>query len=579
MTTTPDSAPERIWMADNDPSERWPLYTRGNVGEVFPLVVYPLSWSIYGGEAENGWRQAYRDFGVVAAGDFGDDPMVILGVFGGYCYINASYVRMVGLRAPGSSVEAIDQQFFGESDAPPYVPRPGDKNLKASLRIAKGLGKTLFAKSLPALEEDKQKVDEWLASVPPLDSSDEELLAVFTRFQPVFRHLFHHHLLTTTQVTVGAAMVAELCEKKLGDLNLQIPLLGGIGDVESAAPSTSLWALGRQVAVSPELTRVYDEGFDGLDQRLAAEPMAAEYLVAFGAFIDEFGFRGPNEWDLSSDTWELKPRLAHAAVDRMRNAASDHAPGIQSGQLKARRAEATAEARSRLSRPDRVQFDRALASAHLFSQGRERSKTSIIRAVHSTRLVQRELARRAHERGGPADPVDSCLLTLEEFTEFVADPTPWLDTIAERRARHLELSERIPPFVFSGPQPPPDTWERRDSKADVVDPGAALQGIAGCAGKAQGRARVVLDPSDPGSLGPGDVLVAPITDPSWTPLFVPAEAVVVDVGAVMSHAVIVSRELGIPCVVSVTDATRKIPDGALIEVDGDTGQVTVLELP
>ena len=71
--------------------------------------------------------------------------------------------------------------------------------------------------------------------------------------------------------------------------------------------------------------------------------------------------------------------------------------------------------------------------------------------------------------------------------------------------------------------------------------------------------------------------MAPLTDPSWTPLFVPVEAVVVDVGGQMSHAVIVSRELGLPCVVSVTGATGSIPDGAIIEVDGAAGTVTVLE--
>jgi pyruvate,water dikinase len=71
--------------------------------------------------------------------------------------------------------------------------------------------------------------------------------------------------------------------------------------------------------------------------------------------------------------------------------------------------------------------------------------------------------------------------------------------------------------------------------------------------------------------------VAPLTDPSWTPLFVPVEAVVVDVGGQMSHAVIVSRELGLPCIVAVTGATRSIPDGALVEVDGAAGTVTVVE--
>jgi rifampicin phosphotransferase len=95
----------------------------------------------------------------------------------------------------------------------------------------------------------------------------------------------------------------------------------------------------------------------------------------------------------------------------------------------------------------------------------------------------------------------------------------------------------------------------------------------------EGRARVILDSNDPTDLDPGDILVAPITDPSWTPLFVPAAGVVVDVGAPLSHAIIVSRELGIPCVISATDATRRIPNGALIRVDGNTGAVTILEMP
>jgi pyruvate,water dikinase len=72
------------------------------------------------------------------------------------------------------------------------------------------------------------------------------------------------------------------------------------------------------------------------------------------------------------------------------------------------------------------------------------------------------------------------------------------------------------------------------------------------------------------------VLIAPQTDPAWTPLFVPAAAVVVNVGATITHAVIVCRELGLPCAVSVGDATLRIPDGAMVEVDGTAGTVTLL---
>ena len=89
----------------------------------------------------------------------------------------------------------------------------------------------------------------------------------------------------------------------------------------------------------------------------------------------------------------------------------------------------------------------------------------------------------------------------------------------------------------------------------------------------------MLDAADPHGLEPGDILVAPQTDPSWVPLFVSAAAVVVNVGAMGSHAMIVSRELGVPCVASVADATSIIPDGATITVDGNAGTVTIDALP
>lgn len=101
------------------------------------------------------------------------------------------------------------------------------------------------------------------------------------------------------------------------------------------------------------------------------------------------------------------------------------------------------------------------------------------------------------------------------------------------------------------------------------------QGVAACAGVATGPARVLNDPSQADEFEPGEILVAPGTDPSWTPLFVSSAAVVVDVGAPMSHAAIVSRELGIPYAASYTDATRQITNGTVITVDGAAGTVAI----
>jgi pyruvate,water dikinase len=576
---------EKIWVADDQASTRFPVYTRGNVGEVFPTVVSPLTWALFGKAAEDGWRDAFADFGVVVEGDFGDDPMCVLGVFGGYCYLNASYIRIFAVRTPGLSVAEMDQSFFGNAAAPPYVARPGDKNIRASLRAGRTLWRTLAATALPELEDDKVVVNDFLAGAPNVgEATDAELIAYVHGFVPLFRQLFRRHISVTFRASVGPGLLAQLCAKQLDDPTLAMKLLAGIGSVESAEPSMALWDLSRLVAGDTELGALFDGGIAAVGALLdttatAGEPAGlAEFRQRFAAFLAEFGSRGPNEWEGSSPTWGTNPALALAAIDRLRMSDADHDPRDQQARLQRERLAATDEARRRLRPGPRQIFDRALRSAQLFCQGRERSKTTVIRALHGVRLAELELARRARDRGGPPDLADMWLVNTEEWPEYVARPSAFLAVIDERRALKERLASLVPPFVFEGTQPALEGWVPRDAPVEIAKAGQTLAGIAGCPGRATGRARVVLDPADPRGLSPGEVLVAPITDPSWTPLFVAADGVVVDVGAQLSHAVIVSRELGIPCVVSVTGATTSIPDGAMVEVDGDRGVVTVLEV-
>jgi pyruvate,water dikinase len=332
------------------------------------------------------------------------------------------------------------------------------------------------------------------------------------------------------------------------------------------------------VAADPALTALFDEGMDDLSGRLAREPAAAGFLLAFDQFLDDHGSRGPNEWEMACDVWGTRPDLPLAIVDRMRHAGEGHAPAVRAGVCRAEREAALADARSRLRGLHRWHFERCLRCAVLFSRGRELGKTMLVGIIHEARLAARELGRRIAERSGGGNPDDLWYVTYAEFADYRRDPAAFAAVVAARRATREALSELVPPFTFSGEMPPVGTWERRADRAPAAaGPGTVLTGIPGSVGVVRGRARVVTDAADPGDLGPGDVLVAPLTDPSWTPLFVPVDAVVVDVGGQMSHAVIVSRELGLPCVVSVTGATGSIPDGAIIEVDGAAGTVTVLE--
>jgi pyruvate,water dikinase len=397
---------------------------------------------------------------------------------------------------------------------------------------------------------------------------------------PLYRRLFNRHIVVSGNSGLGIGTVAGVCGA-VERPELTMTLVAGLGDVDSAAPSLAMWDLGRLVAGSPSLTSAFDEGVGGLLDRLRADGSkdATRFLDGFGALLGRFGSRGPNEWELRSHTWGTKPELALSAIDRMRLSPDGAAPAGHGSERKAEADAAADEVRALVAGDAEVagQFDAGLRAARLYLAGRERSKTNNIRIVHEMRLALREVGRRLVAEGDLDNVEQVFMFTDEELNEVLADPSSWTSVAREREGQYLELFMLEPPFVIVGDPPPLSEWPRRDqSSVEKAATGTVLTGIAGCPGTATGRARVILDPSDPTALEPGDILVAPMTDPAWTPLFVPAAAVVVDVGAQITHAVIVSRELGIPCVVSVTGATKLIPDGAMITVDGTNGTVTLL---
>ena len=120
---------DRYYVTDSDLSERFTLYTRANVGEVFPDPVTPLTSSTGLFQAELGWRDAWERMGAFTHDEFPPDQFSQLGVVGGYCYLNASLIRLFGVRAPGLSWEDMDEQFFGAMPGvPPYEEQSGDKN-------------------------------------------------------------------------------------------------------------------------------------------------------------------------------------------------------------------------------------------------------------------------------------------------------------------------------------------------------------------------------------------------------------------------------------------------------------------
>ena len=521
----------------------------GNAGEVLPHPASPLGWTlVWEPGVLEGWRDSLVNVGTLTPDEIDADEVV--GLFGGYLFINASTARLFGVRAPGLSAEMVDLTYFGDHpDVPPYVAAPWHESETATASLAAWMQEVL-SEPLDLLLHDRTEADAARASRPSLGrATDHELVERARGFVPLVRRLFEHHLTVTGGASIGQGIVAQVAAS-LGDPGLALRLITGIGDVDSALPSQAMWALSRLPAGGDEFDR------------------------AFADFLRAYGSRGPNEWDIRSDTWETDPRMALDLIEVMRKQGDDGDPAGRAAAGAADREAATAAVRRALAEQPATlaQFEAGLLSAHRYMAGRERAKTNIIKVIHEIRVAIRELGSRHGY-----SPSQTCMLLADELDAFVNDPDEFGARLDQREREYLELWQLEPPFIVDGAVDPLPRWRRRQPTAAApASVGTVLRGVPGCPGTATGIARVILDPADPLELEPGDILVAPHTDPAWTPLFVPAAAVVVDVGAQVSHAIIVSRELGLPCVVSVTGATGSIPNGARITVDGDAGTVTVL---
>lgn len=184
-----------------------------------------------------------------------------------------------------------------------------------------------------------------------------------------------------------------------------------------------------------------------------------------------------------------------------------------------------------------------------------------------------ELGKRLKERNVLKNEDDIFFLKYEEIMSVIQGNADFHihQVITVRRSEYDSNNSITPPDVVFGKFDPdnyvPDTIDEQAQE---------LKGFGVSGGTATGKARVILRADTDEQLLAGEILVAPFTDPGWTPYFVPAAAIVMDEGGVISHGSIVAREYGIPAVVNVGSATKIIKTGQEIQVDGNRGVVRIL---
>jgi pyruvate,water dikinase len=276
------------------------------------------------------------------------------------------------------------------------------------------------------------------------------------------------------------------------------------------------------------------------------------------------------------------PRHAVTSLDWFHGpAAPTAAEGLtRDGHVRAVEAREAAEAAARAalaSTPRRLRaFERLLADAQHIVPIREEQVGEFTLPWPVMRRAVLRIGEALGARGVIGEPEDAFFVTRDEAFAALASqgPAQPVDTHARRRLRD-EQARLVPPVMIGHMAAPLRRfWEGYPARFGAQPSAEAIvSGIPASAGRVTASVRIVRRPEEFHTLQPGEVLVAPLTAPAWTPLFARAAAVVTDVGSPAAHASIIAREYGIPAVVGCVDATARLRDGQLVTVDGGTGNV------
>lgn len=516
LQARPITALPEVW---NDSLRGDYLWTCANLREAVPSVMTPATWS---------FAQA------LAQPPIGGHPTS--GNIGGRFYLNLSAALAVASALGlGRVAPRMAEQVFGRIPPGFEVP-PLPMSRPAVLRAAIRAGLHFFRQG----REFRARIDDLVAAGP---ATAERLLAAIRAagtpaglralWDSDVDELLHVHARVYDAGARNGPMSGTRVRRRLAAL---------VGEETATTLLTGAHGEGGELASLGPLL--------GLARLRRGEISREEYVRAHGhRFADEFEVSAPRPaedptWPRQLDGPDPEELLAGQAAAREAAWAG----------LRAAHPRAAARLRRRVDR---------LAD---LARERERARSEFARVF----AVLRAFLVRAGEVTGHGG--DLFFLSYQETLRVLEGDTAPPARVRARRAAY-ERYRALPPYpTYIRGRFDPEAWA---ANADA-SPGDGISGFPGAAGVVEGVARVVLDVADGGELAPGEVLVTTVTNIGWTPLFPRAAAVVTDVGAPLSHAAIVARELGIPAVVGCGNATTAIRTGDRVRVDGGRGTVTVL---
>lgn len=511
-------------------------WTRSNVGEAMPGVLTPLGWTVFGYGGELALRGGPYFAGVFSKREREVPPRLedrYLTVFYGRVAVRADSFALIGDRMPGTSGPAVVDQILG------FV--PPDMLAHPDYRRAPIIAARFpyaFATTGRRVHRAQRKAEAfWQKEVPRVPDLDHTgAIELFVRA----RELFNRNIVIASAAVVCAItpmyeQLRRLVERSgVGEVNAY---MGGYGSHAETAVVNDLWTASRGALDLAEV-------------------------------LDRHGYHGPREGEISGLMWREDP----APLERMvaGYAARPDSGSPQSIETDRRRERQDLERRllacfGPLTRPAAAATLR-MAAATIPLRGVQ--KVAFLQSLDTARAAARRIGEHLTRQGVLEQREDVFFLTADEIVRPSLGGAR--DLVSTRRNRYKEYLTYDLPESWRG-APSPVLRVDANVRPDTV----TVTGVGVSPGIAEGIARVITDPTFT-DVEDDEILVSPTTDPGWASIMFISKALVVDIGGTMSHAAVIARELGIPCVVNTKTGSRDLRTGDHIRVDGGTGQVELL---
>jgi phosphohistidine swiveling domain-containing protein len=552
-----------------------PQYNRSMFVEIFPDPLTPIFSSVV-----QLLFQSMLDFTFYTWGFKPPQGIQAVGIFYNQPYFSRDYIEAAFAPLSPAVRDMLVAQVVN-----PFRDHKGGLQGEISWAYLRMVINTLrfmltFPRQLPVLLADYRAEVTRIEALPMEKLSDHELASLIKEMVFGFtRKLIDYDFLLIAVVKRVYHLLGMVLEPYFGEQAelLREKLISGVTGNVTMETNIYLWDLAQLAKASPEVYGLFqcDTGRELL-LHLEESPDGRAFLEEMNKFLKVFGHREVR-LDILYPTWIEDPTPVISFILGYLDISDDQNPHLQQERLSQQRHDLKKKVQARLTQENKGRFLLwplfcwLLDNAEFHTRERDTVHFEMTRIFPPFRRFLLELGRRWTGRRLLLQPEQVFFLTLDEVVAMADQPRSMVE-IAWQRQQEFEINKhRDWPEVIVG---------NRDIHSRPAEPleneSGRLDGVPGSPGRVTGRACIIHGPEEFQRLRQGDILIAPITNPVWTPLFAIASGVITEVGGILSHGAIVAREYGIPAVMSIPSATRRILDGQTVTVDGDRGFVYIM---